>query len=266
MAEGVFSSKEGMMCSEKILSDDGVGAFPLLKRNLYSRERMCFMNVNSPGKLAFWAAFFAAVFSVMYSIFQILSALGVLAGYVSQILIFGTSILIAPSFVAMMACVHQAAPDSKKVWSQIGVLFSVLYAVFVMMTYMTELFVVIPHSMRGEADKVALLAFNPESIMYVIDGLGYTFMCLATLFTVPIYIDTGIEKWIKRMSIINGILGIPIFIVYTHFQPVLLFFVALWMVTVPGICILLAVRFGGAAHRENKTNTHHRKIVNIKIS
>lgn len=121
----------------------------------------------------------------------------------------------------MMACVYQASHDSKKVWSQIGLQFSVLYAVFVMLVYMTELFVVIPYGIRGEADKVALLAFDPGKVMYVVDGLGYTFMCIATLFSAPVFVCAGIEKWIKRLSIMNGILGIPIFIVYIYFHPVL---------------------------------------------
>jgi hypothetical protein len=204
------------------------------------------MNTYSVGKLGFMSATFAATFSILYSIFQILTVLGVLTGYVSQILIFGASILIAPSFVAMMACVYQASHDSKKAWSQIGLQFSVLYAVFVMIVYMTELFVVIPHGMRGETDKVTLLAFEPGKVMYVIDGLGYSLMCIATLFSAPVYIGGGIEKWIKRISIMNGILGLPIFIVYLHFNPILLFFGALWMITVPGICVLLAIRFKNA--------------------
>lgn len=201
------------------------------------------MNINAASRLGYWSAVFTAAFSIMYSVFQILAASGVLTGYLSQILIFGVSILIAPSFVAMMACVYQTSHVSKAAWSQIGLQFSVLYAVFVMIVYMTELFVVIPAGMRGEADKVALLSFDPGKIMYVVDGLGYTFMCFATLFSAPVFLCTGIEKWIKRMSIVNGILGIPIFIVYISYHPVLLFFGTLWMITVPSISVLLAVRF-----------------------
>lgn len=205
------------------------------------------MNINSVGKLGFWSAVFTATFSIMYSVFQILAVSGVLTGYLSKILIFGPSILIAPSFVAMMACVYQASHDSKKAWSQIGLQFSVIYAVFVMLVYMTELFVVIPYEIRGEANKVALLAFDPGKIMYVVDGLGYTCMCIATLFSAQVFTGSGIEKWIKSLSIMNGILGIPIFIVYIYFHPVLLFFGALWMVTVPCICVLLAIWFRNAA-------------------
>ncbi|MDA1477227.1 hypothetical protein [Bacillus changyiensis] len=211
------------------------------------------MNPNPVNKLGFWFATFAATFSILYSMFQILSSLGLLTGYLSQILIFGASILIAPSFVAMIACVHYTSHETKKVWSQIGLQFSVLYAVFVMIVYMTELFVVIPHGIRGESEKVALLAFEPESLMYVIDGLGYTFMCVATLFCAQVFIGDGINKWIKRISTMNGILGIPIFIVYIYFHPVLLFFGTMWMITVPSICILIAIQFRSTMRIDNKS-------------
>jgi hypothetical protein len=49
---------------------------------------------------------------------------------------------------------------------------------------------------------------NPQSMMWVIEILGYFFMGLTTLFTAPVFGAGRIEKLIKWLFVANGVLGI----------------------------------------------------------
>jgi hypothetical protein len=116
----------------------------------------------------------------------------------------GASLLLAPSFVVMMVSIHYAAPEEKKIWSHIGITFAVLYAALVSIVYVTWLFVVEPHVLRGQAEQVALLSFAPGSFMQMVDGLGYTFMGIATLFAAPVFAGKRVEQWICWLCLLNG--------------------------------------------------------------
>lgn len=210
---------------------------------VHAAERPVDPPQRTVARVGFWSAAAATACSLTYSVMQILAVAGVVQGYLSEILIFTPSLLLAPCFVTVLACLYQLASPARRIWGHLGWGFSLLYAALICIVYMTELFVVIPHGLRGEATRVSLLAFKPESVMYVLDGLGYTFMSLATLFSSQVLSGKGLESWVRGVMVWNGLLALPIFVVYVHFHPVLLAFGAMWMLTVPGSMMLLALYF-----------------------
>lgn len=116
--------------------------------------------------------------------------------------------LLAPSFVIMTACVHSVAPEDKKIWSRIGLLFAVIYAVFCTLTYYIQWVFIRPNQLIMPIELVKLLSFQNGTLMFDVDMLGYGFLCLSTLFTSGVF--TGREnRWIKIFYIINGVLFLP---------------------------------------------------------
>lgn len=115
----------------------------------------------------------------------------------------------------MMVSIHYSSEDEKRIWSHIGVTFSIIYAVMITITYYIQLAVVRsnPLNLSEEVLKPFIYS-NVGSIMFVIDMLGYTFMALATFMTAPVFSRNGlgVERWIQRLFIFHGLLFIPTFL------------------------------------------------------
>ncbi len=115
--------------------------------------------------------------------------------------------------------------------------------------YVTWLFVVEPHVLRSQADQVALLSFAPGSFIQMVDGLGYTFMGVATIFAAPVFAGERLEKWIRWLCLLNGLGASMIFLSYIFYGllslPLLygLLLGVWWSFIVPTLAILLAVYF-----------------------
>jgi hypothetical protein len=156
------------------------------------------------------------------------------------VLAIGASLLLAPSFVVIMVCVHYAAPAEKQIWSHIGIAFAILYAALVSIVYVTWLFVVEPHVLRGQANQVALLIFAPGSFLQMVDGLGYTFMGVALFFAAPVFAGKRLDTWIRWLCLLSGPGAVVVFLSYVFYIPPM--GLPEWVIT-PALAILLAVYF-----------------------
>lgn len=208
----------------------------------------------------FWSAVLTALFSILFVVGFILNAMGLLPPPWEVVIPVGASLLLAPSFVVMMVAVHYAAPAEKKIWSHIGITFAVLYAALVELVYVTWLFVVEPHVLRGQTDQVALLIFTPGSFVQMVDGLGYTFMGIATLFAAPVFAGKRLEQWIRWLCLLNGLGAFMVFLSYVSYGLLglsLLYSSLLgvwWAFIFPALAILLAVYFRRAGDPAYQTN------------
>ena len=157
------------------------------------------------------------------------------------LLILGPSILLAPSFLILMISVHHFAPDEKKIWSHIGVAFAVAYCIFVTIVYFVGLTIQLPHTIQGDLDKYELLKYIPKSFMTAIDALGYASMSLAMLFASPVFGKSGLQNWIRRLFIANGVLA-PV-ILATQVYPLIAYIGGFWIITFPSATCLLTIMF-----------------------
>jgi hypothetical protein len=108
--------------------------------------------------------------------------------------------------------------------------------------YYVQLAFVMPRVASGNTEQIQLLIFEPfDSFLYAIDMLGYSFMCLSTLFGAAVFRGKGIQKWIRRALIANGCL-VPFLALQMYF-PILIWGGALWGITFPSATWLLAVHF-----------------------
>ncbi|WP_318570173.1 hypothetical protein [Salinigranum marinum] len=208
-------------------------------------------------RLGFWSALFAALFSVSYVVAQVAEWLGLLGsagGPESTSTPLGLVVLLTPSlflgtaFAILMVSVHYYAPDDRKIWSHLGVVFATIYAVLISINYYVQLTFVLPRLLDGTAESVRLqpFLFVPfDSFLYSVDLLGYSFMSLATLFAAFVFTGPGIERAVRLFLIANGLV-LP-FLALQIYYPPLIWIASVWAVTFPGATIALAVLFRRAA-------------------
>jgi hypothetical protein len=114
------------------------------------------------------------------------------------------ALLLAPTFVVLMACVHSYAPNAKKLWSQVGLAFAIVYAAMACVNYIVQLTVVRLSILNKETDGLAMFAMgNPHSIFWAL-MFDYVFMNLAMLFAAPVFAGGKLERWIRWLFLANG--------------------------------------------------------------
>lgn len=196
--------------------------------------------ISQIGCLAGLGAFIS---TVAYDVVQVLQIIGVLRFPYDEILIYGTALCIVIPFVLEMLALHYLTEKAKQFWTHAALIFTVIYAVFVIPNYVVQLAVVIPSKLNGTYEATRILEQFPHSMFWNYDAIGYISMGLATLFAAPALANTGFEKWVKISFIIHALTTPLIIIVY--FYPVystkLLFLGFPWGITAPLFMLLLAV-------------------------
>ncbi|NHE57623.1 hypothetical protein [Cyclobacterium plantarum] len=196
-------------------------------------------------KIGFWAGIIAFGSSVAFVLVQTLQLLRLLSYPYDEILIYGFSLAIVIPFLFEMLALYHATPIAKKIWSHAALIFTVIYVVFVTANYVVQLATVIPMTLEGAEDEIKILSQTPHSMFWNYDAIGYICMGLATLFAVPVFGKTGIQKWV-RISFLAHALVTPL-IAFVYFYPTfsekLLLLVLPWGITAPLAMLLLAIMF-----------------------
>lgn len=114
------------------------------------------------------------------------------------------SLLLVPAFTALMVSIHSFATEEKKIWSRLGLAFTLMYASLAAWNYLVQLLPVWQSIRSGDADGLAMFAMgNPGSIFW---GLVYCygFMNLGMLFAGLIFGGTRQENRIRLLFLLNG--------------------------------------------------------------
>ncbi|MGZ9190509.1 MAG: hypothetical protein ACXW39_10680, partial [Nitrospira sp.] len=144
-------------------------------------------------KIGFWSAVLASVFSIAYDLGQLAEWFGLMGSgggpehdstWYGLVVLLVPSLFLGISFVVMMGSVHRLAPSDRRIWSQTGLSFAIMYGTLICMNYFVQLTLVAPALYRGDVSaSVRPFLFNVfNSFTYSVDLLGYSFMSLATLF------------------------------------------------------------------------------------
>jgi hypothetical protein len=197
--------------------------------------------ISDVNKIGYWSAIATTLFAIIYIIPQLIIGIDMPESKQDLIYILAPSLFLALSFIIMMTAVHYQTSEDKKIWSHLGLLFTLAYFVFVTIVYFTVLTVTMPHMLRGEVDKVEILRYIPKSFMTGIDALGYTCMSLSTLFASKAFSKLGTENRIRIVFFTNGVIA-PI-ILLTQIYPNMAYAGAIWIVTMPLSSFLVALHF-----------------------
>jgi len=144
--------------------------------------------------LAFWSAVIMTI-AVIFS--------GITASTAMKIPSLVSGIILIPVFILLIACIHEYSPADRKFYSRLGLLFTMGYAVLIGFNYYMQLTLV-----QNNLYTDVFAMDDPQSIMWVIEVLGYGFMGLATLSTAFVFTNGKLENAIRWLFIVNGILGI----------------------------------------------------------
>lgn len=73
-------------------------------------------------------------------------------------------------------------------------MFTILYVAMVSIVYLVVIIYVTPKLLAGYTEEVAPFRFLTDgSFIQVLDGAGYFFMSLATLFAAPVFLERGLK-------------------------------------------------------------------------
>jgi hypothetical protein len=140
-----------------------------------------------------------------------------------------------------MVSVHCYASDERKVFSLVGLSFAIIYATLIGVNYFIQLTFV----RQSTFDVSVFDMTNNQSMMWVIEVLGYFFMGLSTLFAAPVFGKGKIEGLVRWLFVVNGILGILTPIAYALSLPmeILLGGLIVWDIVMPLATASLAYLF-----------------------
>ena len=95
-------------------------------------------------KIGFYAGVIAFVANAAFVVVQILQLLGVLTYPYDQILIFSFSLCIVIPFLLEMLAFHHSTTEHKRIWTHAALIFTIIYAVFVIANYAVQIATIKP--------------------------------------------------------------------------------------------------------------------------
>jgi hypothetical protein len=198
---------------------------------------------RSIARVGYRAGLAASVSAIAYVAVQILQIIGMVKFPLDEILIYGTSLCIVIPFVLEMLALHYLTHHDKQFWTHAALIFTTLYAVFVIANYVVQLATVIPAKLNGASEAIRILEQTPHSLFWNFDAIGYIAMGLATLVAVPALGHRGIEKWVRLSFLANALVTPLISVVYFYptYSQALLFLGFPWAITAPLSMLLLAM-------------------------
>ena len=194
-------------------------------------------------EVGYWSGIAAFGAVVAYDLVQILQIMGLLQFPADEILIYGSSLCIVVPFVLEMLSFHYLTAKDKQFWTHASLIFTIIYAIFVIANYVVQLATVIPSKLNETTDAIRVLEQTPHSMFWNYDAVGYISMGLATLFAIPALNKSGFERWVRMSFIAHALVTPLIAIVYFYptFSHNLLFIGFPWAITAPLFMVLLAI-------------------------
>ena len=153
--------------------------------------------------------------------------------------------LLALTFPVLFSAIHFATEPQRQIWSWLGLAFALLYGAvlgagyWIMMTF-------VPGSLTSGYTEglTALVATSPHSIANTLEGIGYGFMGLATLFVAPAFTGGRLERWIRWLFLANGVASsVGVFLGGMGIMAATWVALAVWCVAFPLGVALVAVLF-----------------------
>jgi hypothetical protein len=113
----------------------------------------------------------------------------------------------APTFVVLLNCLHDVAPDDKKILTRLSVHFGLLFAGLVSIHYFVQVTAVRLSLQNSQlAGLEQIVQANPFSAVSAINMLGFTlFLGLASLFAAFAFNNGKWERLLRLALLLNGI-------------------------------------------------------------
>lgn len=115
-------------------------------------------------------------------------------------------------YIMMAAGFQHECCEEQRVSANIGLVFSVIYAVLIFLVYFAQTTSVRLENLNEQAARI--LDYQRGGLLFNYDLLGYGMMALSTFFVgLSIKADSNSDKWLKYLMMIHGIFFISCFFV-----------------------------------------------------
>jgi len=114
-------------------------------------------------------------------------------------------------YIMMAAGLQHEAGEDRKIAANVGMVFSAVYAVLILLVYFAQTTSV--HLGVLNEDALAIIDFRRGGLIFNYDLLGYGMMALSTFFIgLSIRADSKADKWLKALMMIHGVFFIGCFL------------------------------------------------------
>lgn len=203
--------------------------------------------------LGVWAALAAAFLALSFGVLMVAIPSAPWAGIDAyaraftplQLASMVPALLLTPTTIVVMACLHIWVVPPQRLWTLIGLTFSAVYAAIIAANYFLQLHTLNLSLQNGQLEGLALLALpNFHSAFFALEAIGYGFQSLATIAISPLFSGGRLENWIRRLLLLNGALGVLGVAVAPFDRPLIILAGAgLWSLVFPAAMILIAILF-----------------------
>lgn len=222
---------------------------------------------GSTARFGFYTALTAFIAAAGYGVVQLLQVMGLLHPPLDEILIYSFSLGIALPYLFALLALHHSVSMDQRLWSHAALLLGLLYAGVACVVYVVQLGAVIPRTIRGEAEAIAVIRLTEHSFFWVLDALAYILMGLSTLFIAVVFSRRPDHRLLCGFSLANSLMTPVIALVYFNpqFSIGLLMLASPWIITAPGTMLLLARYFKKSLDETRRELYIERELFSRKI-
>ena len=175
-------------------------------------QALNYVGVASAGLTTLWTLWFMAAFGpwiASQSSWKGIDAFASAFQPLPYVLWVFPCLLLALTFPVLLTTIHFVAGPERRIWSWMGVMFAAFYGAVLGGVYWVILTVVPSSISSGDTQGLApLIVTSPHSIANSLEGIGYGFMGLATLFGGISFSGGRLGTWIRWLLIANGLGGV----------------------------------------------------------
>ncbi|MFO8235975.1 MAG: hypothetical protein R6U04_11295 [Bacteroidales bacterium] len=208
-------------------------------------------------KLGLWAAILSAAFAIiwfitfnMQEVFQPVPDWKNLKDYaeafnISRLTLIYPSLILALTYIIMLASAHRILPEDKKLWSLIALSIGIVYAVMASINYNIQAVAVRQSLAAGEINGIEM--FIPDNTHSIYNALAnsYVYMALSMFFASFIFEKGKLEKWIRGLLMVQIIsaIGQIGYSMIDISETIFIVTSMIWVIGAPASFILIAIWF-----------------------
>lgn len=112
--------------------------------------------------------------------------------------------------LALLVCIHQAAPPAARVFSGLAVALATVATAALLADYVIQLAVLQPSLLRGETNGLSLFSqYNPHGVFIALEDLGYLVLGLALLSTAGVFTEKSrLARGLRWLLLVGGALTV----------------------------------------------------------
>lgn len=208
-------------------------------------------------KLGLWAAILSAAFAIiwfitfnMQDVFQPVPDWKNLKDYaeafnISRLTLIYPSLILALTYIIMLACAHRILSEDKKLWSLIALSIGIVYAVMASINYNIQAVAVRQSLAAGEINGIEM--FIPDNTHSIYNALAnsYVYMAISMFFASFIFETGKLEKWIRGLLMVQIIsaIGQIGYNMIDISETIFIVTSMIWVIGAPASFILIAIWF-----------------------